>query len=131
MAAPGCGHHPLLSDFADVCDQVVLLESPDPFYAVGEWYRDFSPTSDAEVEMLLQRAGGPAHAGSAGDDSTVLREDVEMHREACSPPLVAWLVPNTGLIPGKGRSDFAGQAGSSRSAHTLGSSKITTRDLRP
>ena len=35
---------------------MVCLETPDPFYAVGEWYLDFSPTSDAEVVALLQRA---------------------------------------------------------------------------
>ena len=79
MAAPVASPS-AVAELTDVCDQVVSLESPDPFYAVGEWYRDFSPTSDAEVEMLLQRAGGPAHAGSTGDDPTVRREDVEMHR---------------------------------------------------
>jgi predicted phosphoribosyltransferase len=29
---------------------------PEPFYAVGCWYEDFSPTSDAEVCDLLARA---------------------------------------------------------------------------
>ena len=26
---------------------------PDPFVAVGLWYRDFTPTSDGEVRNLL------------------------------------------------------------------------------
>jgi len=32
------------------------VANPDPFFAVGEWYRDFSPTSDDEVNELLRRA---------------------------------------------------------------------------
>jgi predicted phosphoribosyltransferase len=33
----------------------VSLRSPDPFVAVGLWFRDFSETSDAEVRALLGR----------------------------------------------------------------------------
>jgi putative phosphoribosyl transferase len=39
----------------DVCDDMLCVATPDPFFAVGEWYRDFSPTSDAEVTALLRR----------------------------------------------------------------------------
>jgi putative phosphoribosyl transferase len=39
----------------DVCDEMLVVAVPDPFYAVGEWYRDFSPTSDDEVVELLRR----------------------------------------------------------------------------
>jgi predicted phosphoribosyltransferase len=38
-------------------DEVVCLRTPDPFIAVGLWYRDFSETSDAEVRSLLGRTG--------------------------------------------------------------------------
>ena len=34
-------------------DEVVVLETPDPFLAVGHHYRDFAPTSDEEVVALL------------------------------------------------------------------------------
>jgi len=34
-------------------DDVVCTQTPDPFMAVGLWYRDFSPVSDAEVAELL------------------------------------------------------------------------------
>jgi predicted phosphoribosyltransferase len=34
-------------------DEVVCARTPDPFMAVGLWYRDFSPVSDAEVAELL------------------------------------------------------------------------------
>jgi predicted phosphoribosyltransferase len=36
-------------------DEVVCLRTPEPFVAVGLWYRDFSETSDAEVRTLLGR----------------------------------------------------------------------------
>lgn len=38
------------------CDELVCLETPDPFYAVGAHYADFAQTSDAEVVDLLARA---------------------------------------------------------------------------
>jgi predicted phosphoribosyltransferase len=41
---------------AAVADEVVCLEAPEFFSAVGQWYRDFQQTSDAEVSALLQRA---------------------------------------------------------------------------
>jgi predicted phosphoribosyltransferase len=36
-------------------DEVVCLATPEPFYGVGLWYEDFSPTSDTEVRDLLER----------------------------------------------------------------------------
>ncbi len=43
------------SELSKDADQVVCLRSPEPFVAVGLWYRDFTPTSDAEVRALLGR----------------------------------------------------------------------------
>lgn len=37
-------------------DAVVCLATPSDFYAVGEWYREFSQVSDATVRELLDRA---------------------------------------------------------------------------
>jgi predicted phosphoribosyltransferase len=34
-------------------DQVVVLTTPEPFFAVGTWYDAFEQTSDAEVKELL------------------------------------------------------------------------------
>jgi predicted phosphoribosyltransferase len=39
-------------------DQFVVLATPDPFFAVGQWYRDFDQVSDKEVVALLQ-SGSP------------------------------------------------------------------------
>jgi putative phosphoribosyl transferase len=40
----------------DVCDDLLCVAQPDPFFAVGEWYGDFTPTSDDEVNELLRRS---------------------------------------------------------------------------
>jgi predicted phosphoribosyltransferase len=39
-------------------DEVVALATPEPFFAVGEWYRVFDQTSDDEVLAALSRAAG-------------------------------------------------------------------------
>jgi predicted phosphoribosyltransferase len=36
-----------------IVDEMVCLITPEPFYAVGLWYEDFSQTSDEEVHELL------------------------------------------------------------------------------
>jgi putative phosphoribosyl transferase len=41
--------------FRDIVDDVVCAATPEPFYAVGDWYEDFSATSDEEVQELLAR----------------------------------------------------------------------------
>jgi putative phosphoribosyl transferase len=37
-------------------DEAVCLLTPEPFYAVGQWYRDFSQVADEEVVRLLREA---------------------------------------------------------------------------
>lgn len=36
-------------------DEVVCLETPEPFIAIGRWYADFPQLSDAEVRQQLAR----------------------------------------------------------------------------
>lgn len=43
-----------------LADAVVCVEAPQQFSAVGQWYEDFSQTTDAEVVALLA-AAQPAH----------------------------------------------------------------------
>jgi predicted phosphoribosyltransferase len=53
FAAPVCSADGAKA-LEEVADAVVCLECPADFGAVGYWYRDFSPTTDAEViECLL------------------------------------------------------------------------------
>jgi putative phosphoribosyl transferase len=37
-------------------DEVVCLATPEPYIAVGRWYKDFAQTSDAEVQALLAQS---------------------------------------------------------------------------
>ncbi|MGP0064273.1 MAG: phosphoribosyltransferase [Isosphaeraceae bacterium] len=37
-------------------DECICAITPDPFYSVGVWYKDFSQTTDDEVRDLLERA---------------------------------------------------------------------------
>ena len=48
---------------ADAADEVICLESPEPFFAIGQWYSDFAQSSDADVVRLLRAA-----ALARGDD---------------------------------------------------------------
>ena len=49
----------------DVCDElrneadeVVCATTPEPFWAIGAWYEDFTQTTDEEVRSLLEKAAG-------------------------------------------------------------------------
>jgi predicted phosphoribosyltransferase len=46
--------------FRAVADEIVCAATPEPFYAVGRWYDDFSQTTDREVHELLASARDPA-----------------------------------------------------------------------
>jgi predicted phosphoribosyltransferase len=53
-------------EFRSEADDVVCARTPEPFYAVGLWYGDFSQTTDEEVHDLLDRAAeelAPVHQG--------------------------------------------------------------------
>lgn len=67
-------------------DEVIALETPEWFLAIGEFYADFSQTTDDEVVDLLERAAGPATAAAApptapspaGADPPARDEEVEV-----------------------------------------------------
>jgi erythromycin esterase-like protein/adenine/guanine phosphoribosyltransferase-like PRPP-binding protein len=52
-----------------MADRVVCLSMPVPFNAVGDWYNDFSQTTDAEVRRLLT-PDPPVSSRNPGDPST-------------------------------------------------------------
>ncbi|MEM8716070.1 MAG: phosphoribosyltransferase [Cyanobacteria bacterium P01_G01_bin.4] len=37
-------------------DRVICLATPEPFFAIGQWYEDFGQTSDDKVQLLLGKA---------------------------------------------------------------------------
>lgn len=45
-----------------VADEVVVLDAPDPFYAVGLYYRDFDQVSDEDVVKYLEHAAHTARS---------------------------------------------------------------------
>jgi putative phosphoribosyl transferase len=46
----------VLDEMGQEVDDVVCLSTPEPFFAVGIWYRNFEQTSDEEVRDYLERA---------------------------------------------------------------------------
>jgi putative phosphoribosyl transferase len=58
-------------NLAEQADEMICLYQPEPFHAVGLWYRDFRQTSDEEVIDLLAKAdrtirrGGETPGGEA------------------------------------------------------------------
>jgi putative phosphoribosyl transferase len=63
VAPPGFGQR-----ISDDADEFVCLQTPVPFYSIGQFYADFRPTSDTEVIACLERgrAGGGAGAPGGG-----------------------------------------------------------------
>ena len=43
-------------ELREEADETLCLYTPLDFFAVGQWYREFSQTSDEEVRALLERA---------------------------------------------------------------------------
>jgi putative phosphoribosyl transferase len=52
-------------EFRQEVDEIVCARTPDPFFAVGAWYVDFSPTTDEEVRDLLARANRRERVGGS------------------------------------------------------------------
>jgi putative phosphoribosyl transferase len=48
-------------DLSTLADDVICLANPEPFYAVGQFYDNFSQVSDEEVRHYLQDAEGFTH----------------------------------------------------------------------
>jgi putative phosphoribosyl transferase len=67
--------------FAVDADAIEVLATPESFYAVGQFYDDFSQTTDDEVVHLLAEAATRwknRTVSSLGDDPPMRSEDVEI-----------------------------------------------------
>jgi erythromycin esterase-like protein len=62
--------------FEEIADGAVCVATPERMYAVGQWYQDFTQTTDVEVEALLAEARR-AGKGRATGETTV--EKVRRH----------------------------------------------------
>lgn len=54
------------ANLAREVDELVCPLQPPNFFAVGTWYRDFTPTGDDEVRELLARAQGTEQPAAPG-----------------------------------------------------------------
>jgi putative phosphoribosyl transferase len=105
-----------LAELSDCADEVVCLETPEFFWAIGQFYDDFSQTTDAEVVRLLEEGAGrrgpePAVVGVGGRDSDPPVRDEEVEVQAGDHLLAGHLtVPEEAL----GLVVFAHGSGSSR-----------------
>ena len=54
-----------VNDLRRYADEVVCVETPEPLFAIGEWYDDFSQTPDAVVVDLLRRAAARVRSAPA------------------------------------------------------------------
>ncbi len=52
----------ICAEFEAEADETICFQTPEPFYAVGLWYDDFTQTTDEEVRKLLQTAAGKIEA---------------------------------------------------------------------
>lgn len=48
-------------EFSRIVDQIVCLITPEPFYGVGLWYRDFPQLRDDEVRDRLRQSASTSH----------------------------------------------------------------------
>jgi len=72
VVAVPVGAQPTCRELAAEADEVVCVRAPATFQAVGQWYDDFSQTTDEEIHRLLSpgprppgRPGGAAAAGGS------------------------------------------------------------------
>jgi putative phosphoribosyl transferase len=98
-------------------DELLCLQTPAPFFAIGQSYADFTQTTDEEVVACLRRAatpGSPADAGAAGAGDPPARDeqaDEEVEISAGAARLAGHLtVPDQAI----GLVVFAHGSGSSR-----------------
>lgn len=55
IAAIPVGAPKVCEDIEAITDELVVLEKPSMFFAVGAWYEEFEQTTDEEVVHLLER----------------------------------------------------------------------------
>ena len=82
VVAVPVGAHETCEHLRRLADEVVCVDMPEPFNAVGLWYEEFTQTSDDEVKQLLSSTARSTIANPADpsvrktDPAGVLRERV-------------------------------------------------------
>lgn len=47
----------ILDDLKQVSDEVMILDTPEPFIAIGRFYQDFAQVTDEEVKEIMRKHG--------------------------------------------------------------------------
>jgi predicted phosphoribosyltransferase len=76
-----------LEAFRALADVLVWVIAPEPFLAVGLWFKDFAPTTDAEVCELLAGAAGEQ---SSSAERAPARGEGQIGSESAASPGTAW-----------------------------------------
>jgi predicted phosphoribosyltransferase len=69
VVAVPAGSPETCAEFSAEVDEIVCAITPDPFYAVGVWYDDFTQTTDEEVRALLAAARQEEPANTSASDA--------------------------------------------------------------
>ena len=110
---------------ATAADEVICVETPRRFLAIGEWYTDFAQTSDGEVVALLRAA----HAARAGPSPGVGADPAAAAGPAVYPPHGGAVIIDAGAIRLAGELAGPGPAGGMvLFAHGSGSSRHSPRN---
>jgi putative phosphoribosyl transferase len=105
----------------DVADDLVCVSTPQSFYAIGQFYADFSQTTDSEVTACLERAAaavpvaGPG-AAPMGDPGAAPVDDPPARDEEVGVSVAAVRLAGHLTVPADARGIvvFAHGSGSSR-----------------
>ena len=57
LALPVCARDTVL-DLKSEVDEMICIKTPRPFYAVGQYFKNFNPVSNREVQDLLAKSKG-------------------------------------------------------------------------
>ena len=85
----------------DDADELICVETPENFSGVGQWYRDFSQTTDDEVLQCLRHSSTVSSTGDTGPKVSAQidnRQEDAMHTED----------PTPGNVPALNSSDVVG-----------------------
>jgi putative phosphoribosyl transferase len=103
-------------------DDVIAVETPEPFFAIGGWYTDFSPTSDREVvELLAEARSADREVGGAVDGVDQIGGAVSGADQEIEIPAGAVRLPGHLTVP-------AGATGVVAFAHGSGSGRHSPRN---
>ena len=47
----------ILTQLKQVAEEVIVLDTPDPFIAIGRFYEDFDQVSDNQVKEIMKKYG--------------------------------------------------------------------------